>query len=90
MKPTPVLMKGDEVVPLSRLVRPGRSMSTLRRWCDQYGISRKPGGTGRIEVSRVALAMVEQGDFETLEIFREVGRDHPAVRRYFDLLGIQP
>lgn len=88
MKPLPILMKGDEPAPLKSLVRPGLSMSTLRRWCDQYGIARQPGGTGRVEVSRVALAMVEHGDLEALEVLRAGDRSHPAVRRYFDLLGL--
>lgn len=81
-------MKGDEAAPLKSLARPGRSMSTLRRWCELHRISRQPGGTGRVEVSRVALAMVEAGEMETLEIFRAGNRDHPAVRRFFDLLGL--
>lgn len=84
----PILMRDAEATPLSRLVRPGRSMSTLRRWCDQYGIARQGGGSGRIEVSVVGLTMVEHGDLEALEILRAGNRGHPMVRRYFDLLGL--
>lgn len=84
----PFLMLDAEAAPLKRLARAGRSEATLRRWGRKYGITRQSSPNAPLEFSVVALAMVEHGDYETLEKLRAGDRSDPMVRRYFDLLGL--
>jgi hypothetical protein len=50
----------------------GKSERTLRDWCVEHGIGRRVAG-GAWGVSRVALAMLLDGDLEALAAYRDHG-----------------
>lgn len=65
----------------------GVSGETIRRWCDRYGIGRRPAGNGYREwayqVSLPGLRMVVTGDFTALEAFRSGDRTSAIVAHHF-------
>jgi hypothetical protein len=67
-------------------VRAGKSVGTIRYWCDKHGIGRKIAG--EIHVSRVALEMLLEGDDAALATYHAGERDTDSVRRYFNALGL--
>ena len=88
-RPRPILMKPDETLDVkSAADHAGRNDKTIRRWCSEFGIGRRPLSGGQYEVSLPGLEMVMHGDAEALELLRAGDRSAPAVRRYFDLLGL--
>jgi hypothetical protein len=50
----------------------GKSERTLRNWCDEHGIGRRIAG-GSWAVSKVALAMLLDGDLAALAAYRDRG-----------------
>jgi hypothetical protein len=66
----------------------GRSESTMRNWCDEYGLGRRIGG-GPWSVSRVALTMHLHGDLKALKAYHAGDRTHPAVIAYFQWAGLE-
>jgi hypothetical protein len=82
-------MRRTDIISLKEAVyRTGKSEKTLRNWCRDFAIGRQTCPSAPIEVSAPALEMVIHGDFEALALLREGNRQHDAVRRYFDHLGI--
>jgi hypothetical protein len=62
----------------------GKSERTLRIWCVEHGIGRRIAG-GNWAVSRVALAMLLDGNLEALEDYRDRGArasSEPVARYY--------
>jgi hypothetical protein len=66
----------------------GKTPRTMRRWCIEHGIGRRIGGTWR--VSKVALAMLLEGDHEALAAYRDDGvrAQFEPVARYFRRAGL--
>ncbi|MBD8555444.1 hypothetical protein IFT84_13110 [Rhizobium sp. CFBP 8762] len=89
MHSKPILMRPDEAMPIKRAAsHAGKHICTIRRWVEQYGIGRQSGKHATVEVTRIGLDMVLQGDFEALELLRAGERNHPDVVRYFDFAGL--
>ena len=65
----------------------GRTESTVRNWCSQRGVGRRIAG-GKWDVSRVALAMLLDGDAEALAAYLSGDRLSALVKPYFDRYGI--
>jgi hypothetical protein len=65
----------------------GRSESTMRNWCDEYGLGRRIGG-GPWSVSKIALAMFLDGDLKALRAYHGGERTDPRVIVYFDRTGL--
>jgi hypothetical protein len=65
----------------------GRSQSTLRNWCERFGIARKIAG-GNWEISRIALQMLLDGDLEALAAYCAGDRTSPWVSAYFKQFGL--
>ena len=65
----------------------GRSEGTVRMWCERYGIGRRVAG-GPWAVSRVALAMLLDGNAEALAAYHAGDRHGPLVAPYFERLGL--
>jgi hypothetical protein len=65
----------------------GRSAGTIRNWVDAYCIGRRIVG-GKIAVSRIAMAMLLDGDLKALACYLEGKRNVPAVIRYYERLGL--
>jgi hypothetical protein len=65
----------------------GKSESTLRNWCVDYGIGRRVGG-GIWTVSRVALAMHLDGDRGALAAYLDGDRSVESVIAYFHRLDL--
>jgi hypothetical protein len=65
----------------------GRSESTIRNWCNQRGIGRRIAG-GKWDVSRVALAMLLDGDTDSLADYLAGERQAQTVKTYFDRCGV--
>ena len=65
----------------------GKSVSTMRSWCIQYGLGRRVGG-GTWIVSRVALAMFLDGDKGALSTYLVGDRSSNLVKLYFDRVGV--
>lgn len=87
--PRPVLMRPDDICDIKFAAHYSRRDSkTIRRWCKKHGIGRQSGPRAPIEISRVALEMVLQGDWEALELLRYGKRTHPDVILYFDHIGV--
>jgi hypothetical protein len=85
----PILLKPDDVINIKRGAHAiGKSERTVRRWFKEYRIGRQSTPTSPVDLSFPALHMVASGDWLALEQLRAGERDHPAVRRYFDHLGI--
>ena len=59
-----------------------RSESTVRTWCGLYSIGRRVVG-GPWQVSRVALAMLLDGNDEALSAYLSGDRDGSLVAPYF-------
>lgn len=86
----PVLMRPDEIWRVDQAAHYAqRDPKTIRRWCKEFGIGRQAGSNAPLEISRVALEMVLQGDSAALELLREGKRTHAAVQRYFDHIGLR-
>lgn len=64
----------------------GRSVGTIRNWCEQFGIGRKLGAV--FVVSRVALRMHLDGDVAALALYHSGERELETVQRYFATCGI--
>jgi hypothetical protein len=62
----------------------GKSERTLRNWCVEHGIGRRIAD-GNWAVSRVALAMLLDGDREALIAYRDRGErgSSESVARYY-------
>jgi len=67
--------------------RAGKSESTMRGWCEQYGLGRRPGG-GTWSVSKVALAMLLDDDLKALRTYHSGDRADPSVAAYFKREGL--
>jgi hypothetical protein len=65
----------------------GRSQGTLKTWCQQRDIGRRVAG-GPWCVSRVALAMLLDGDAAALAAYHAGDRHGPSVAQYYDRLGL--
>jgi len=59
----------------------GKSESTMRIWCEAYGLGRRIGGTWA--VSKVALAMFLDDDLEALQAYHAGDRCSELVAGYF-------
>ena len=59
----------------------GKSERTIRDWCARFDIGRRIGG--RWAVSKVALAMLLDGNKETLTAYLAGDRSSPTVTGYF-------
>lgn len=85
----PILVKPDDIINIKRGAHAiGKSERTVRRWFKEYRIGRQCTPTSPVDLSLPALHMVASGDWSALEHLRAGQRGHPAVRRYFDHLGI--
>jgi hypothetical protein len=60
----------------------GKSESTLRGWCERHGLGRRVGG-GTWSVSKVALAMLLNGDMRALRAYHAGDRTSEVVMPYF-------
>ena len=65
----------------------GKSEGTVRTWCLQYDIGRRIAG-GSWAVSRVALAMLLEGNAEALAAYHAGDRQGPLVAPYYERLGL--
>jgi hypothetical protein len=65
----------------------GRSESTMRNWCDEYGLGRRVGG-GPWMVSKIALAMHLDGDLKALKAYHSGDRTGALVESYFRREGL--
>jgi hypothetical protein len=65
----------------------GKSGSTLRVWCEGYGLGRRVGG-GTWCVSKVALAMHLDGNRKALRAYHAGNRSDPNVVYYFEREGL--
>src|SRR5450759_988132 len=65
----------------------GKSESTLRVWCECYGLGRRVGG-GTWCVSKVALTMHLDGNRKALRAYHAGNRSDPGVVRYFEREGL--
>jgi hypothetical protein len=67
----------------------GKSERTVRSYCSIHGVGRRVAG-GTWAVSRVALAMLLNGDDEALVSYRDHGvrRRYEPVARYYHELGL--
>ena len=65
----------------------GCSESTVRGWCARFCIGRRVVG-GKLMVSRVALAMLLDGDRASLEAYLGGDRSGPLVALYFARAGL--
>jgi hypothetical protein len=64
----------------------GRSVRTLREWCQLHDIGRRIGG--RWAVSRVALATLLEGDKNALAAYLTGDRSSPRIMHYFCRCGV--
>jgi hypothetical protein len=64
-----------------------KSESTMRVWCDQFGLGRRVGG-GTWSVSRIALAMFLDGDVKALRAYHDGDREGDLVAVYFRRFGL--
>jgi hypothetical protein len=62
------------------------SESTMRNWCDKYGLGRRIGG--KWAVSRVALAMHLDGNLKALKAYHACVWTDPGVAAYFEREGL--
>ncbi|OPH84128.1 hypothetical protein [Nitrobacter vulgaris] len=68
--------------------RAGKSPGTVRNWCIEHGIGRRVGG-GQWIVSKVALAMFLDGDYEALRRYKSGDRSSDCVVAYFKREGLE-
>lgn len=88
-RPKAVLMRRDEICNVKTAAsEAGKTIKTIREWVKFYGIGRQTTPTSPIEISRIALLMVQQGDFDALELLRDGERSHPSVLRYIRAVGV--
>jgi hypothetical protein len=88
-RPKAVLMRRDEICDVKTAAyEAGRSVKTIRAWAEMYGIGRQSSPTSPIEISRIGLLMVLQGDFQALELLRNGERSHSDVLRYIREVGV--
>ena len=66
----------------------GKSVRTMRLWCEQHHIGRHVGG-GPWVVSRVALEMLLDGNQVALSAYLAGDRSGQTVVRYFERVGLQ-
>lgn len=66
--------------------RSGKPSRTIAWWCEKHGIGRKIGG--KLEISRVALEMFLEGDYEALSLYHAGDRESETVRRYFAAVSL--
>ena len=72
----------SEVLPVAEAARiAGRAKRTIREWCLLHDIGRRI--LGRWAVSKVALAMLLDGNKEALAAYLAGDRSFPAVVEYF-------
>jgi hypothetical protein len=66
-----------------------KSERTLRNWCIEFGIGRRVAG-GTWVISKVALAMLLDGDLEALASYRDFGvrGSFAPVAAYFQRLDL--
>jgi hypothetical protein len=64
----------------------GRSVRTIRDWCARLDIGRRI--QGRWAVSKVALAMLLDGNKEALAAYLAGDRSSPIVAEYFSRCGV--
>jgi hypothetical protein len=67
--------------------RAGKSVSTMRAWCEKHGLGRRIGG-GTWSVSKVALAMFLDGDQRALLAYHAGDRKSERVAGYFERAGL--
>lgn len=72
----------------SAAARAGKSESTIRNWCRDYGIGRRIVG-GVWAVSKPALEMLLDGDQAALLAYHSGDRSGPLVRPYFERVGLR-
>jgi hypothetical protein len=76
-----------EAIPVAEAVLiAGCSVRTMREWCARYDIGRRIGG--QWAVSRVALAMLLDGNKEALVAYLAGDRSSPRVTEYFERCGV--
>jgi hypothetical protein len=64
----------------------GKSEPTLRAWVEEHGLGRRIGG-GTWSVSRVALAMILNGDDRALRAYHAGDRSSAVVMTYCQRSG---
>lgn len=85
----PLLIPPDEVLDIKTAAfRVHRSVDQVRRWHKEHGIGRQSGRNAPIEISALALCMVQHGDFPALDDLKAGRRDSDRVARYLDFLGL--
>jgi hypothetical protein len=73
----------DEVMTVAEAAaHAGKTTKTIRRWCDEFGISRQMRKNSPVHVSRIALDMVIHGDWPALERLKAGDRAHRLVTFY--------
>ncbi|WP_188907104.1 hypothetical protein [Aureimonas endophytica] len=83
----PFLMTREEAVPLKEAARrSGLSVDTIRRLHKRHGIGRQMAPRSPIEVSFLALLMLQHGDLAALELLRNGQRENERVSRYLALM----
>jgi hypothetical protein len=65
----------------------GKSESTMRAWCDNFGLGRRVGG-GTWAVSKVALALFLDGNFKALRAYHAGDRTNEIVAACFVRFGL--
>jgi hypothetical protein len=81
---------GEEAISVGKAATAARkSERTIRNWCVRYGIGRRIAD-GTWAVSRVALAMLLDGDVETLACYRDHGvrGSWEPVVKYYQRCGL--
>ena len=63
-----------------------RSKRTIREWCALHDVGRHI--KGRWAVSRVALQMVLEDDWDALKLYLDGNRSSPSVVAYFERCGV--
>jgi hypothetical protein len=59
----------------------------MRTWSDQFGVGRRVAG-GSWSVSKVALAMLLDGDYKALRAYHAGDRTSEIVAAYFARFGL--
>lgn len=76
-----------EAIPVAEAAEiSGRSVRTVREWCSSFDIGRRIGG--QWAVSRVALQMLLDGDWDALKLYLAGDRHSESVVRYYEALRI--
>jgi hypothetical protein len=69
-------------------IEAARSDRAIRNWCDQFGISRRHLAGGRWMISRVALAMLMDGNSVVLDAYLGGQRQGERVASYYHRCGL--